>query len=59
MGFETHRFQGDVDEELLCPICSGVLEEPLQVLHAIFGILSLLISMILSRVSIKLNLEMS
>lgn len=24
------RFQGDVDEELICPICAGVLEEPLQ-----------------------------
>ena len=31
MGYELNRFQGDVDEELLCPICSGVLEEPLQV----------------------------
>ena len=31
MGFEVNRFQGDVDEELICPICSGVLEEPLQV----------------------------
>lgn len=31
MGFEIKRFQGDVDEELICPICSGVLEEPLQV----------------------------
>ncbi|KAK3083181.1 hypothetical protein FSP39_015890 [Pinctada imbricata] len=30
MGYETNRFQGDVDEELICPICSGVLEEPLQ-----------------------------
>ena len=31
MGYEVTRFHGDVDEELLCPICSGVLEEPLQV----------------------------
>jgi hypothetical protein len=31
MGFEVNRFQGDVDEELVCPICSGVLEDPLQV----------------------------
>lgn len=31
MGYELNRFQGDVDEELVCPICSGVLEEPLQV----------------------------
>ncbi|XP_071941330.1 E3 ubiquitin-protein ligase NRDP1-like [Antedon mediterranea] len=30
MGFEVHRFEGDVDEELICPICSGVLEEPVQ-----------------------------
>ncbi len=31
MGYDITRFQGDVDEELICPICSGVLEEPLQV----------------------------
>lgn len=31
MGFELNRFQGEVDEELICPICSGVLEDPLQV----------------------------
>lgn len=31
MGYEVNRFQGDVDEELICPICSGVLEDPLQV----------------------------
>lgn len=31
MGYDLTRFQGDVDEELICPICSGVLEEPLQV----------------------------
>ncbi|XP_067008703.1 E3 ubiquitin-protein ligase NRDP1 isoform X2 [Anabrus simplex] len=30
MGFEVTRFQGEVDEELVCPICSGVLEDPLQ-----------------------------
>jgi E3 ubiquitin-protein ligase NRDP1 len=30
MGFDINRFQGDVDEELVCPICSGVLEDPLQ-----------------------------
>ncbi|KAJ9579933.1 hypothetical protein L9F63_004406 [Diploptera punctata] len=30
MGFEVNRFQGEVDEELVCPICSGVLEDPLQ-----------------------------
>lgn len=31
MGYELTRFQGEVDEELICPICSGVLEEPVQV----------------------------
>lgn len=31
MGFDVVRFRGEVDEELICPICSGVLEEPLQV----------------------------
>lgn len=30
MGYELTRFQGNVDEELVCPICAGVLEEPLQ-----------------------------
>ena len=31
MGLDPARFEGDVDEELLCPICSDVLEDPLQV----------------------------
>ena len=31
MGYEIGRFEGEVDEELLCPICSGVLEDPVQV----------------------------
>lgn len=31
MGYDLNRFQGEVDEELTCPICSGVLEDPLQV----------------------------
>ncbi|XP_078324493.1 E3 ubiquitin-protein ligase NRDP1-like [Crassostrea virginica] len=31
MGYERSRFQGDVDEELICSICSGVLEEPLRI----------------------------
>lgn len=31
MGFDVNRFQGTVDEELICPICSGVLEDPVQV----------------------------
>ena len=36
MGYDLARFQGDVDEELICPICSNVLEEPVQVKHFIF-----------------------
>jgi len=32
MGFDVNRFSGgNVDEELLCPICSGVMESPVQV----------------------------
>jgi len=31
MGFDLHRFAGAVDEELLCPICKNVLEDPVQV----------------------------
>lgn len=30
MGYDINRFQGEVDEELMCPICSGVLEDPVQ-----------------------------
>ncbi|XP_066263401.1 E3 ubiquitin-protein ligase NRDP1-like isoform X1 [Branchiostoma lanceolatum] len=30
MGYDVNRFEGNVDEELLCPICGGVLEEPVQ-----------------------------
>nr|XP_034342108.1 E3 ubiquitin-protein ligase NRDP1-like [Arvicanthis niloticus] len=33
MGYDVTRFQGDIDEHLICPICSGVLEEPVQVPH--------------------------
>lgn len=33
MGFDVNRFQGPVDEELICPICSGVLQDPVQVLE--------------------------
>lgn len=36
MGYDLNRFEGEVDEELTCPICSGVLEEPLQVSFTIF-----------------------
>lgn len=31
MGYDLARFVGTVDEELICPICSGVLENPFQV----------------------------
>lgn len=27
MGFDVTRFCGDVDDELLCPICTGVLDD--------------------------------
>ncbi|KAG8191602.1 hypothetical protein JTE90_018535 [Oedothorax gibbosus] len=30
MGYDITRFEGEVDEDLICPICSGVLEEPLH-----------------------------
>lgn len=30
MGFDTARFVFEVDEELYCPICRRVLEEPMQ-----------------------------
>ncbi|KXJ28033.1 E3 ubiquitin-protein ligase NRDP1 [Exaiptasia diaphana] len=30
MGYDVGRFQGEVDEELMCSICGGVLEDPLQ-----------------------------
>ncbi|XP_078324494.1 E3 ubiquitin-protein ligase NRDP1-like [Crassostrea virginica] len=31
MGYERSRFEGDVDEEFICTICLGVLQDPLQV----------------------------
>ena len=30
MGYDLDRFTCDIDEELKCPICCGVLEDPLQ-----------------------------
>ena len=30
MGYDSNRFEGDVDEELLCPICSFILEDAVQ-----------------------------
>lgn len=30
MGYDLDRFTGDIDEELKCPICCGVLEDPIQ-----------------------------
>ena len=31
MGYDVNRFEGNVDEELVCPICSFILEDPVQV----------------------------
>lgn len=42
MGYELNRFQGEVDEELVCPICSGVLEDPLQVNSCLLNVKHLL-----------------
>ena len=28
MGYDVSRFEGSVDEELICTICSAVLEDP-------------------------------
>ena len=28
MCYDVVRFEGSVDEELICPICSAVLEDP-------------------------------
>ena len=33
MGYDINRFEGQVDEELICPICSFILEDPVQVLQ--------------------------
>ncbi|XP_078043529.1 E3 ubiquitin-protein ligase NRDP1 elgi [Augochlora pura] len=30
MGFDMTRFLGEVDQELICAVCSGVLEDPVQ-----------------------------
>lgn len=30
MGFDVTRFTSPVDEELICAICSGVMENPRQ-----------------------------
>ncbi|CAF4413460.1 unnamed protein product, partial [Adineta steineri] len=30
MGFDIQRFPHGVDEELICAICGGVLQDPLQ-----------------------------
>lgn len=42
MGYDVGRFCGSVDEELICPICVGVLEDPLQVNVDIFSLYVLL-----------------
>lgn len=31
MGYDTQRFTGNVDEEFICSICHGVLEDPVQI----------------------------
>lgn len=31
MGYDPARFDGPVDDELLCPVCRFVLEDPVQV----------------------------
>ena len=31
MGYDLNRFENNVDEELICPICSFILEDPVQV----------------------------
>jgi hypothetical protein len=36
MGIDVARFCGDIDVDLLCPICSFVLEDPIQVC-ALYG----------------------
>ncbi|XP_054977082.1 E3 ubiquitin-protein ligase NRDP1-like [Sorex araneus] len=33
MGYDVTRFIGELDEDLICPICSGILEDPVQALH--------------------------
>ena len=33
MGFETEKFVSTVDDELICPICDLVLENPLQIIE--------------------------
>lgn len=45
MGYDINRFEGQVDEELICPICSFILEDPVQVLLEFesFGSLVLII----------------
>jgi E3 ubiquitin-protein ligase NRDP1 len=30
MGFDIQRFPNCIDEELICSICRGVLQDPLQ-----------------------------
>ena len=44
MGYDVNRFEGEVDEELICPICSQILEDPLQV-KAFFLIIQMILSL--------------
>lgn len=41
MGFDINRFVGEVDEELLCPICTGVLQDPVQVKYIYLPLLNI------------------
>lgn len=36
MGFEINRFVGDVDDLVLCKICFGVLQNPVEVNYNLF-----------------------
>lgn len=49
MGHDIVRFIGEVDEELLCPICTGVLQDPVQVNPNLLEIHSSFIIIILTK----------
>ena len=34
MGFDTDLFEDKVYPEMICPICMGVFDEPLQVIYS-------------------------
>jgi len=41
MGFDSARFVDEVDAELICSICHGILEDPRQVGIVFLSIVSL------------------